>query len=326
MKKTVSVILLLGLIFSLCACGGNESDAFFKYYEYPDMSKYITVKKYKGIEYSENIPEVAQKIKKKYQTDLESLKLYKETELTGVNTVIESDTVVIDYVGKIDGKEFEGGSAENADLEIGSNSFIEGFETGLIGKKTGETVKLNLKFPTSYHSKDLAGKGVEFTVTIKKIKRKTFNELDEVFASEMGYKSLDEYKKAIADGIKSDYIWITKAVGEASILKYPEKELNNNIEYLSTQYATYKTSYFSNYEEGFNNLMREYAEERTKEEMVAYYIAKKENISVDIKDAEKEAESTYGKGKYTQKQLSDVQNTLLVKKVMEFVVKNASVK
>lgn len=82
--------------------------------------------------------------------------------------VEEGDTVNIDYVGKIDGEEFAGGSG-SYDLLIGSGAFIEGFEDGLIGAKKGETLDLNLKFPDDYPSEDVAGKDVVFTVTVNKI-------------------------------------------------------------------------------------------------------------------------------------------------------------
>lgn len=82
--------------------------------------------------------------------------------------VEEGDTVNIDYVGKIDGEEFAGGSG-SYDLLIGSGAFIEGFEDGLIGAKKGETLDLNLKFPDDYPAEDVAGKDVVFTVTVNKI-------------------------------------------------------------------------------------------------------------------------------------------------------------
>lgn len=83
--------------------------------------------------------------------------------------VKKGDLVNIDYVGTKDGVAFEGGTASNYNLEIGSDSFIAGFESGLIGKSTGKTVKLNLTFPESYHNKEMAGQKVIFTVTINYI-------------------------------------------------------------------------------------------------------------------------------------------------------------
>ena len=87
--------------------------------------------------------------------------------------LVESgDIVNIDYVGKVDGQEFNGGSATGYHLTIGSGTFIDGFEDGLIGKNVGETVDLNLKFPDNYtNNTDLAGKDVVFTVTVNSISR-----------------------------------------------------------------------------------------------------------------------------------------------------------
>ena len=81
-------------------------------------------------------------------------------------TVQEGDTADIAYVGKIDGEEFDGGSSDSYNLVIGSGTFIDGFEDGVVGMKTGETKDLNLKFPDNYQSTDLAGKDVVFTVTV----------------------------------------------------------------------------------------------------------------------------------------------------------------
>ena len=87
----------------------------------------------------------------------------------GEGTVETFDIVNIDYVGKIDGEEFQGGSASDALLGIGTNSFITGFEDGLKGVKTGETVDLNLKFPENYENTEYAGKDAVFTVTVNYI-------------------------------------------------------------------------------------------------------------------------------------------------------------
>ena len=90
-------------------------------------------------------------------------------EVTRRTTVQEGDVVNIDYVGRIDGEEFDGGSAEGYNLEIGSNSFIEGFESGLVGQKVGDTVTLELTFPEDYGDSTKAGVDAEFEVTINSI-------------------------------------------------------------------------------------------------------------------------------------------------------------
>lgn len=101
------------------------------------------------------------------------MSMYPSYEVSDKKTVESGDVVNIDYVGKIDGEEFSGGSATGQHLEIGSGSFIDGFEDGLIGKNVGETVELNLTFPEDYtNNTDLAGKAVVFTVTINSIDTK----------------------------------------------------------------------------------------------------------------------------------------------------------
>ncbi|MBQ7089512.1 MAG: FKBP-type peptidyl-prolyl cis-trans isomerase, partial [Clostridia bacterium] len=100
-------------------------------------------------------------------------------------TVQKGDTCAIDYIGKKDGVAFEGGTG-SYDLEIGSGSFIPGFEEGLIGKKIGSTVDLNLTFPENYGNEELNGQDVVFTVTIKKVTtRKVYKELTDELAATM---------------------------------------------------------------------------------------------------------------------------------------------
>ncbi len=114
-------------------------------------------------------------------------------------TVVEKDTVVIDFKGFVDGKELDGGSGENYPLEIGSHQFIPGFEEGLVGLKTGDKTTLDLKFPENY-TKELAGKDVKFDVTINEIKTRVLPEINEEFFKDLGYdnmKTLDELKEEV---------------------------------------------------------------------------------------------------------------------------------
>lgn len=103
--------------------------------------------------------------------------------------VEEKDTAVIDFKGYVDGKELEGGTGSNFPLEIGSHSFIPGFEEGLVGMKSGETKTLNLEFPKDY-VKDLAGKKVKFDVTVHEIKTRKLPELGEEFYKDLGYDDM----------------------------------------------------------------------------------------------------------------------------------------
>lgn len=117
----------------------------------------------------------------------------------------KGDTVVIDFVGSVDGVEFQGGKGNAYPLELGSNSFIPGFEDQLIGKKAGESVNVDVTFPENYHAKDLAGKAAVFAVDVKEIRETKNVEINEEFAKSLGEESLDSLKAIISDRIKGDY-------------------------------------------------------------------------------------------------------------------------
>lgn len=113
------------------------------------------------------------------------------------------DQVIINYAGKIDGVAFEGGSAEDVPLVLGSGQMIEGFEAGLLGAKAGETRVLQLKFPDEYHGKDVAGKNAEFTIRLNKVMVKKLPEVNDAFVEKLGVKDglggfRDEVRKNMA--------------------------------------------------------------------------------------------------------------------------------
>ncbi len=109
----------------------------------------------------------------------------------------KGDTVTIDYVGTVDGVEFDGGKAENYDLELGSNTFIPGFEDQVVGMKAEENKDINVKFPDEYFSKDLAGKDAVFNVTLHEIKMKELPKIDDEFAKD--FSEFDTLKELEAD-------------------------------------------------------------------------------------------------------------------------------
>lgn len=116
------------------------------------------------------------------------------------------DTAVIDFVGEVDGKPLDGGSGENYPLEIGTNTFIPGFEDGVLGMKVDETKDLHLKFPENY-TKELAGKEVVFHVTLKEIKSRILPDIDENFFADLGYDKVtnaEELAKEVENTIKEE--------------------------------------------------------------------------------------------------------------------------
>jgi trigger factor len=145
----------------------------------------------------------------------------------------EGDTVVIDYEGSVDGEVFEGGSATNYSLELGSDSFIPGFEEQLIGAETGSEVEVKVTFPEDYHAEDLAGKEAVFNVTVHEIKAKELPELDDEFAKDVDdeVETIDELRGKIREELETtrkqyadearDEEAIRKAVENAEIPEIP---------------------------------------------------------------------------------------------------------
>jgi trigger factor len=114
----------------------------------------------------------------------------------------EGDTLVIDFAGRVDGEPFEGGQGEDFSLELGSATFIPGFEEQLVGMKREEVKDINVTFPEDYGQKDLAGKPAVFTVTLKEIKEKVVPEADDEFAKGFGIDSLEALKKELEEGYR----------------------------------------------------------------------------------------------------------------------------
>lgn len=129
----------------------------------------------------------------------------KETTVVDGKAAQKGDTVMIDFVGSVDGVEFDGGKGDNYPLELGSASFIPGFEDQLIGAKAGDKVDVKVKFPENYHAKDLAGKDSVFAVTIKEVREPKAVEINDELAKSLGAESLDKLKENLTTRIKSDY-------------------------------------------------------------------------------------------------------------------------
>jgi trigger factor len=160
----------------------------------------------------------------------------------------KGDTVVIDFDGYVDNKQFDGGKANNYSLELGSNSFIPGFEDQLVGHKAGDDVDVNVTFPENYQSKDLAGKEATFKTTIHEVKSKELPELDDEFAKDVDedVDSLDELKNKIKEQLKEqkkadgenrvEDQAIKGAVENATIKEIPQAMIDEDIQRQMDQY------------------------------------------------------------------------------------------
>ena len=141
----------------------------------------------------------------------------------------KGDIAVIDFVGSIDGVEFPGGKGEAYPLELGSNSFIPGYEDQLIGKKVGDVVDVKATFPQEYHAKDLAGKEALFVTTIKEIREIKKTEINDDFAKSMGEENLDKLKDTVKDRIAKDYDYASKMKLKRSLLDVLDKAYNFDV-------------------------------------------------------------------------------------------------
>lgn len=225
--------------------------------------------------------------------------------------IVEGNTAIINFEGYVDGKKLEGGSGENYPLEIGSNTFIPGFESGLIGLKTGEEKELNLKFPDEYVD-ELKGKDVLFKVKIVEIKERILPEVNAELFADLGYediKTKEEFEARIKEDIKKrkeaevedKYIDATldKAVSNMKV------ELNNEIiddeiDRMVNQYKeqlSYQGLSLDQYFEftkttleDLKSKMRDEAIKRIKSRYLLECVAEKENITIKDEDAEKNAD------------------------------------
>ena len=117
----------------------------------------------------------------------------------------DGDQVVIDFVGRIDGEAFQGGTATDSELVLGSGQFIPGFEEQLVGAKAGDEVIVKVAFPADYQAANLAGKDAEFTTTVKEVRAPVESKIDDAMAERLGIESLDKLKELLKTNLESQY-------------------------------------------------------------------------------------------------------------------------
>lgn len=226
--------------------------------------------------------------------------------------VVETgDTAVIDFVGTVDGEPLEGGSGENYPLEIGTNTFIPGFEDGVLGMKVGEEKDLHLKFPLDY-TKDLAGKEAIFHVTVEEIKARILPAIDEDFFKDLGYDKVtneSELKTEVENVLKeqkqadADDKFLESVLESASNnmeVELPEEIIDDEVHRMMEQFESqlkmqginleqYYQLTNSKHEDMHKNMEPE-AIKRIKYRYLIEAVAEKENIEVTEEEAEKDAE------------------------------------
>ncbi|OPX04820.1 trigger factor [Geobacillus proteiniphilus] len=278
---------------------------------------------------------------------------YAELVVKEDGTVENGDTVVIDFEGFVDGEPFEGGKAENYSLEIGSGTFIPGFEEQLVGMKAGEEKEIQVTFPDEYHAKQLAGKPATFKVKVHEVKAKQLPALDDEFAKDVDEEvetldelkakiraRLEEAKKNEAEAAVRNAV-VEKAAANAEI-DIPEVMVKNETDRmlrefdqrLQMQGLNLQMYYqFSGQDEAaLREQMREDAEKRVRAALTLEAIAKAENIEVTDEEVNKELEKmaeayklSVDKIKELLGSLDGVKEDLKWRKTVDFLVEHSNV-
>ena len=258
-------------------------------------------------------------------------------ELVSKDGKVENgDTVVIDFKGFKDNEAFEGGTAENYSLEIGSHSFIPGFEEGVIGMKKEESKDINLTFPEDYMAKDLAGKDVVFNVTVHDIKKRVIPDLDEEFFKDLdmeGVTNKEELEKVVEEEIKAqkeqdaENKFIEDLLAKASknmkveideeIIEAETKKMYDQFVQRLQMQGVSEELYFAYSGAKKEDIMKEMTKEakvRLEYRYLLEAIVKEEKIKVSDKDAKEEVKKLCEQYQMTEEELMKELGTLEVVK------------
>ena len=267
--------------------------------------------------------------------------------------VEKGDITVIDFEGSIDGVPFEGGKAEKHELEIGSNTFIPGFEDQIIGMKLDEEKDITVTFPEDYFSKELAGKPAVFKVKLHEIKKKELPKMDDEFAKDVSeFDTLEELKNSIKEKMqKTNEQRAEYETEEAAInavcdnveVEIPSGMIDSEVENMMKdveQRLQYQGLTLQQYfmlsgktEAQVKDEMKEQAEKAVKSRLVIEAIIKEEDIKPEEKEVEeklKEMAKNYGK---TEEEMLKneyvkeyIENNMKFEKAIKFIVDNAKFK
>jgi trigger factor len=269
----------------------------------------VTLGNYKGVEVDgEEIAVTDEEVDSKIDQDLTKKEVLKDKE---GDTLEEGDTAIFDFKGLKDGVAFEGGTAENYQLVIGSGQFIPGFEEQMIGMKVNEERSINLSFPEDYHAEDLAGQAVVFEVKLWEIKVKIRPELNDQFVRslDLGLNTVKEYKEHLRKDLLTakeaeERARVTDAivlqVTEDSVVKVPQamidyetEQYKQNLETQAKQYGLDLETYISSSGqtmEQFTEQVNKQSELRLQQMLVIEAIMKQEEIDATDEEVAKKYE------------------------------------
>ncbi|AXJ13950.1 trigger factor [Streptococcus pluranimalium] len=290
--------------------------------------------------------EVAEKIERE-RKNLAELVIKEEAAENG-------DTVVIDFVGSVDGVEFDGGKGDNFSLELGSGQFIPGFEDQLVGSKAGDEVEVNVTFPEDYQAEDLAGKDAVFATTVHEVKTKEVPELDDELAKDIDeeVETLDELKakyrkeleaaKEIAYDDAVEGAAIELAVENAEIVELPEEMVHDEVHRAMNEFmgnmqrqGISPEMYFQLTGTSEEDLHKQYeadADKRVKTNLVIEAIAKAEGFEASEEEVEKEITDLAAEYNMDAEQVRSLlspemlQHDIAMKKAIEVITSSVKVK
>lgn len=342
-KKILSLILGVSMVAALTGCGGSASIS----------NDLVTVKNYKGLEVE--AVEAAEVTDAEVEESIAYTMSVTAAEFAGEygikdRAAEEGDTVFINYKGMLDGVAFEGGTAENQTLTLGSDTFIDGFEDAIIGHMPGETFDIDVTFPEDYGNEELNGKAVVFTIDFHSI---VPTEITDQIASIIAGEEItvEEYKTRVKEDLKVSNEETAVANYENAVYSaflnncemenYPEEELEKWIAIMEDSYGMYASYYGMETEEFLNTYYGTSCEALAKEQILFKYaielVAEEEGLTLSLEEYEELAttEATnygyesleayeaaydeyYGEGYLKSYILQDL--------VMEWLVSNSSTK
>ncbi len=337
MKRILSLVLVLGLIFSFAGCSQDKGRILYNV----NLDKYVTLDEYKGIEVDTSSDKYKEYFDAMIEQDIEDNKLYvKKTD----GKVKKGDTANIDYVGKKDGVAFEGGTAQGYDLEIGSGSFIDGFEDGLIGVQIGSTVDLNLTFPENYGNEELNGAKVVFTVKVNYVATEEKMKPEDYY-KELSYKSVEEYNANVKKRAIETFLY-NKVLEASKVKDYPKEDIEFLTKEILTSYEnTLKNNYNATLDEYLQSmgqtkeqftesLVEEQIKPQIEQTIVLYAILDNEKLSVTKEEIDKEIDimvKQYNNPEVDAKTVKEYygeysfENKIVNDKVLDLLYKNAKI-
>lgn len=291
MSKTIKItafVLTLIMVLSFTACGKKNNNGTTLIYGKTDLSEYVKLPDYKNLSVDTSSDDYKSAYETALKGDIERNDLYtKKYE----GEVANGDIANIDYVGKKDGVAFEGGTAQGYDLTIGSHSFIDGFEDGLIGVNIGDTVDLNLTFPETYQSAELAGKAVVFTVKVNYVKTPDSPEIEKIY-DKLGFDSVKDYEADLKKRAAGNVLF-GSVLKDSEVKDYPESDKKIFVDAVYDLYSNYYKNYNMNFEdvlknnnmtaEDYKNQVAQNSEAQLKSSIVSYAILQKEGVKAEYK-------------------------------------------